>query len=129
MAGRALLYRVSRVVVTPEASRSIARMSTAAELARQEWAEGYRRLEAERETSAHYRALHAQLEAITGELRRRVGGAFLLHELVDEYRRADAWAHGLLPELPPSARWAPGLTIATDAAFHLYARGAQDFEP
>jgi hypothetical protein len=104
-------------------------MSTGAELARQEWAEGYRRLEAERETPAHYRALQMQLGAITGELRRRIGGAFLLDELVDEYRRADSWTHQLLPELPAPARWAPGLTIATDAAFHLYARGAQDFEP
>jgi hypothetical protein len=104
-------------------------MSIGTDLVRHEWADGYRRLEAERDTPAHYRALHAQLEAISEELRRRVGGVFVLAELAAEYRRADAWTQGLLPELPPPARWTPGLAIATDAAFHLYARGAQDYEP
>jgi hypothetical protein len=113
----------------PEVSRSIGRVATGNEVVRQEWADGYRRLEAERDEPARYRALHAQLEAITDELRRRVGGVYVLAELADEYRRADSWTQGLLPELPPPARWAPGLAIATDAAFHLYARGARDYEP
>ena len=104
-------------------------MSTGAELARQEWAEGYRRFESAREEPARYRALHAQLDAITEQLRRRVGAGFVLDELVVEYRRSDQWTGQLLLELPEYARWAPGLTIAADAAFHLYARGAQDYRP
>ena len=103
-------------------------MSTA-ELVRHEWADGYRRFEDAREQPARYRALHAQLDAITDQLRRRVGGRFQLDELVAEYGQSDAWAQDLLPELPEEARWAPGLTIAVDAAFHLYARGAQDYRP
>jgi len=104
-------------------------MSTGAHTVRHEWADGYRRFEAERETPAHYPALQAQLVAITEELRRRVGGVYVLDELAAEYGRSDIWAQRLLTELPPSARWAPGLSTAVDAAFHLYARGAQDYEP
>jgi hypothetical protein len=104
-------------------------VSTGAELVRHEWADGYRRFENARENPAHYHALHAQLDAVTEQLRRRVGARFLLDELVTEYRRSDSWASQLLLELPPPAQWAPGLTIAVDAAFHLYARGAQDYQP
>ena len=28
-----------------------------------------------------------------------------------------------------AAQWQPGLTTATDAAFYLFARGAQDYKP
>src|SRR5262245_45791509 len=104
-------------------------MSTATDIVRHEWASGYRRFESERETPAHYRALLAQLETITEELRRRVGGVYQLDELAAEYGRSDIWAQRLLTELPPPDRWAPGLSTAVDAAFHLYARGAQDYEP
>jgi hypothetical protein len=104
-------------------------MSTGAELVRQEWAEGYRRFVAAREEPRRSRALHTQLDAITDQLRRRVGARFLLDELIAEYRLSDPWAHQLLLDLPDEARWAPGLTTAVDAAFHLYARGAQDYRP
>ena len=104
-------------------------MSTSAALVRHEWADGYRRFEEMREEPARDYALQVQLEAITDELRRRVGARFMLHELVAEYRHADSWTSRLLPELPEFARWAPGLTMAVDAAFHLYARGAQDYRP
>ena len=99
------------------------------ETARQEWAAGYRRLEAERPNRARYRLLHEQLNAVTEGLRRRVGAVFTLAELVDEYRRSELWAQAAIAELPPALRWPPGVTTATDAAFHLYARGAQDYEP
>ena len=104
-------------------------MPTGTDIVRHEWADGYRRFEAERETPAHYRALLAQREAITEELRRRVGGVYQLDELAAEYGRSDVWAQRLLTELPPPDRWAPGLSTAVDAAFHLYARGARDYEP
>lgn len=104
-------------------------MSTGVELVRQEWAEGYRRLEAAREEPSRYHALHAQLDAITDELRRRIGTSFLLAELVAEYRRSDSWTTLLFLDLPADTQWAPGLVIAADAAFYLYARGAQDYRP
>jgi hypothetical protein len=53
----------------------------------------------------------------------------LLDELAAEYGRSDVWAQRLLTELPSPAQWAPGLSTAVGAAFYLYARGAQDFEP
>jgi hypothetical protein len=103
-------------------------MSAGTHTVRHEWADGYRRFESERET-AHYRALLAQLDAVTAELRRRVGSVYLLDELAAEYGRSDVWAQRLLTELSPPDRWAPGLSTAVDAAFHFYARGAQDYEP
>jgi hypothetical protein len=102
--------------------------STAA-IARQEWAEGYRRLEAEREHPARYRLLLLQVEAVTEQLRRRLGSVFTVSELADEYRRAEPWVREAIAELAPASRWPPGVTTATDAAFHLFARGARDYEP
>jgi hypothetical protein len=102
---------------------------TPAELVRQEWADGYRRLEAERDNRGRYRTLHAQVEAVTEQLRRRVGSVFTLAELAAEYRRSESWAREAIAELPPPAQWPPGVSLATDAAFHLYARGARDYEP
>jgi hypothetical protein len=104
-------------------------MATGTDLVRHEWAAGYRRLEAERETAAHYRALQAQLGAITAELRKRVGDVYDLEGLAAEYGRSDAWAQRTVSELPSADRWPPGVTIATDAAFHLFARRAQDYVP
>ena len=54
---------------------------------------------------------------------------FTLAELADEYGRAERWSREVFAELPPEARWAPGLTVAVDAAFHQFARGARDYEP
>jgi hypothetical protein len=101
----------------------------AAELARQEWAAGHRRLEDERENAALYRALLAQVEGIAGELRRRVGSVYTIAQLASEYRRADQWVPQALAELPAEAHYPAGVSVATDAAFHLYARGAKDYEP
>jgi hypothetical protein len=57
------------------------------------------------------------------------GGAYTLSELTAEYHRAESWAREAIAQLPRQAQWQGGLTAATDAAFHLYARGAQDYEP
>ncbi len=96
---------------------------------RQEWADGYRRLEALREDPARYRALHTQLDAYTDELRRRVGGVYTLAELAAEYGRAEVWSKEVFVDLPKPARVPAGIATAVDAAFHLYARGAQDYTP
>jgi hypothetical protein len=73
--------------------------------------------------------LLAQVEGITDELRRRIGSVYTLDELAAEYRRAESWVRDALAELPPEVRWTPGVSVATDAAFYLYARGARDYEP
>ena len=104
-------------------------MTSAAAIARQEWADGNRRLEAEREHPARYRLLHVQVDTVTEQLRRRVGSVFTLAELAAEYRRAEPWVREAIAELPPECRWPPGVMTAADAAFHLYARGARDYEP
>jgi hypothetical protein len=104
-------------------------VTTTVEVARQEWAEGHRRLERERDRPARYRQLLAQVDAITQQLRRQMGSVFTLSELVGEYRRAERWALDAVAALPRESQWPPGLTTATDAAFFLYARGARDYEP
>lgn len=96
---------------------------------RQEWAEGNRRLESERDDPARYNRLRLQAAAIGDELRRRTGSVFTLAELAEEYGRAERWSRDVLAELPPEAQWAPGYTLAVDAAFHVFARGARDYEP
>jgi hypothetical protein len=101
----------------------------AAELARQEWADGYRRLESERENRRRYRTMMAQVEVITGELRRRVGSVFTVAELAAEYQGADAWVTETLAALPGELSYPAGVSLATDAAFHLYVRGARDYVP
>jgi hypothetical protein len=101
----------------------------AQEVTRQEWAAGYRRLEDERENRTRHRVLLAQVERISAELRRRVGSVFTIAELAAEYRHSDGWVAQALAELPPEAQYPAGVTVATDAAFHLYARGARDYEP
>jgi hypothetical protein len=103
--------------------------SALVEIARHEWAEGHRRLEAERGDAARYRRLRSQADVILDQLRRRVGGRYTIAELAAEYGRADSWARDAVAELPAESQWPPGLTTATDAAFHLYARGAQDYVP
>jgi hypothetical protein len=96
--------------------------------ARQEWAEGQRRLESLRGDRVLYARLHANLDVLTEELRRRVGATFTLAELATAYDRAEDWARDVLVE-----RGAPGwplhLTLVLDAAFQLYARGAVDYRP
>jgi hypothetical protein len=104
-------------------------VSTLVEIARQEWAEGHRRLEAERANPARYRILRGQVDVVLDGLSRRIGSAFTIEELAAEYRHAESWVRAAVAELPPEAQWPPGLTVAADAAFHLYARGAQDYEP
>jgi hypothetical protein len=99
------------------------------ELARQHWEEGFRRLQAAGDDRALQGRLWGQVETMTAELRRRVGGVYTLSELAEQYRRADTWAPQVLGERAAGAGWMRSASIAADAAFHLYARGAQDYTP
>jgi hypothetical protein len=105
-------------------------MSEAAvESARREWSDGHRRLLAETHEGGARERLLAQVEAVTAELRRRVGGVFTLAELAAEYARADGWSRQAVEAHAPAPGWPRTLSLVEAAAFHLYARGAADYEP
>ena len=104
-------------------------MSVDVESARRDWAEGHRRLEAEAANPERYERLAEQVEAVTAELRRRVGQTFTLAELAEAYREADSWAREAVADSASSPGWPRTVAIAGDAAFHLYARGAIDYVP
>jgi hypothetical protein len=99
------------------------------ELARQQWADGDRRVAEARSDRRRHDRLLAEMEVVSRELRRRVGQVFTLQELADAYAGADRWARDTIdaadPDGPPALE--PG--AVTDAAFHQYARGASDYEP
>jgi hypothetical protein len=102
-------------------------VTAATQSAKQEWGQAYRALVEVAEPAVETQ-LSAQIEAILGELRRRVGGTFTLAELADEYGRADVWARHVLSEQGAS-EWPRTQSLVEGAAFHLYARGAVDYEP
>lgn len=97
--------------------------------ARREWEEGYRRFEAVARDPARAARLHPQLEALVEELRRRVGTTFTLAELARAYAGAERWAREVVAERAPAPGWPHTLAAVEDAAFHVYARGAVDYQP
>jgi hypothetical protein len=99
------------------------------ELARREWGDGYSRFQEESENPARQEVLLLALEAVTDELRRRVGQTFTLLELAREYAHADEWVREAVAEHARFPGWVRHLTTLQDAAFHLYARGATDYAP
>ena len=105
-------------------------MEGSVELARQHWAEGHRRLVRAKDPDArlHARMLE-QVDVVTAELRSRVGKTFTLSDLVAAYGGADVWAREAVEEHAESPDWLSSASTATDAAFHLYARGARDYRP
>jgi hypothetical protein len=104
-------------------------VSVDVESARRDWADGYRRLLDGSRDRAHTDRLHHQVDVVTAELRKRVGVTFTTAELAAMYGSADTWARETVGEHAPVPGWVRDLATATDAAFHLYARGAVDYEP
>ncbi len=98
------------------------------ESARLEWEHAYRDLEEVARDPVLEDRIGAQLEVIYTELRRRVGGTFTLRELADEYVTADGWTRDVLSE-QGAPGWPRTLALVEGAAFHLYARGAVDYQP
>jgi hypothetical protein len=96
---------------------------------RGEWAEGNRRLQAAASDPAQYDRLLAEVELVLEQLRRRVGQTFTLRELASAYVDADRWVQEAMIEAEPAPGWPARSTIAQDAAFHLYSRGALDYRP
>jgi hypothetical protein len=100
-----------------------------AEVARQEWETGNRRLDATRRDPSRHALLLAQTELVIRELRRRVGQTFTLAELVAAYVEADAWVPRVLDDDDPETPVATEPGTVADAAFYAYARGAADYRP
>jgi hypothetical protein len=102
----------------------------AVELARQHWEDGYRRLERTKEPEPTlYARLLEQVEIVTAELRRRIGKSFTLAELAGVYGGADRWVYEAVSDQRTGGDWLSSASTAADAAFHLYARAAQDYRP
>ncbi len=104
-------------------------MSIGVDHVRQEWEESHRRLEGEARDSVRYELLLEQVDAVTAELRRRVGQTFTLAELARAYADADRWARDAVAASEPAPWWPRTLALVQGAAFHLYARGAVDYTP
>lgn len=98
-------------------------------VARHEWEDGTRRLEAARDDVRHYHQLLELLDLIVGELRKRVGQTYTLAQLVGAYGEAESWARELLDERSSVASWPRDLTIVLAAAFDAYQLGAVDYAP
>src|SRR5205085_8181642 len=123
--GRAALARL-RLLRPRLASAPV---PVALEQTRREWELAHRRLEQQLRDSPSGEAVLSELEAVVDELRKRIGGSFTLAELADAYPAAEAWSRAAVEELEPMAGWPRRLSMVTDAAFHVYSRGAVDYEP
>jgi hypothetical protein len=99
------------------------------ESARREWEEGYRRVQDEARRLPAPELLLAQVDAVTAELRRRVGGTFTIRELAAAYGEAERWSRDAVAEQAAAPGWPRTLSLVEAAAFHQYSRGAQDYEP
>lgn len=96
---------------------------------RHEWEDGYRQLQSAAGDRALYDRLLAQVEAVTDELRRRVGGVFTMDELAGAYREADKWSRETIADRARGPGWPRTLSVVVAAAFHLFSRGAVDYAP
>jgi hypothetical protein len=99
------------------------------DLARHQWQDGIRRVEATRADRARYAARMAQVDILVNALRQRVGQVFTLDELAQSYEGADDWARAVLDDADPEAPPVSEAGTVADAAFHVYARGATDYRP
>ena len=104
-------------------------MPIALDQTRREWEQGHARFQRELRETQRPAALRAELEAVTAALRRRIGQSYSLSELADLYVSADDWAREAVGQTEPASGWPRRLATVTEAAFHLYSRGAVDYQP
>jgi hypothetical protein len=104
-------------------------VSAAVENARREWRDASRALAAEAGDRARYARLLEQVDAVTAELRKRVGQTFTLDELAREYAQAERWSRSAVEDSDPPPDWPRTLSMVEGAAFHNYSRGAIDYNP
>lgn len=104
---------------------------TSLALARHQWAEGKRQLDEAGVGTARSRHLALLVEAVTAELRRRIGQTFTLAELAHLYEGSEDWVRDVVvASTPPRSRAGVRDTaLVQDAAFALYAQGASDYRP
>ena len=98
-------------------------------IARHEWDEGSRRLEAARDDGHRYGQLLELLNLLHAELRRRIGQRYTLQQLAAAYGESESWAREVLQERAEMPEWPRDLTTVLAAAFDAYQRGAIDYEP
>ncbi len=104
-------------------------MSAAVAHARLEWEDSHRRLQSEARDPARYERLLEQVDAVSAELRKRVGETFTLAQLADAYTTAESWSREAVADLRPPSGWPRTLALVEGAAFHRFARGAVDYVP
>ena len=98
-------------------------------VARHEWEDGTRRLEAARDDVRRYHELLGLLDLIVDDLRKRVGQTYTLEQLIAAYAQAESWARELLDERSTLPGWPRDLTTVLAAAFDAYQLGAVDYAP
>ena len=74
------------------------------EIARHEWEEG-RRLLFELPDARTRERVHAQVDVLLDELRRRVGATYTLAQLADAYADADRWTREAGADRAPAPGW------------------------
>lgn len=94
------------------------------ETAIHQWKAGERHV-SEAPESQH-RALQRVEDELVAELRRRLGGAFTVDELVTLYDDGTGWCLDVAARIAPGAPWTWDARVA-DAAFARYVRDAVDY--
>ena len=100
--------------------RSAPPMTVVLDTARLEWEESHRLLESHARDRRRYERLLEQVDAVTAELRRRVGQTFTLAHLARASGYTDHWARDAVAEAEPPPEWPLTPTLVTGAAFHSY---------
>ncbi len=95
------------------------------ETALDQWTAGLRRLA--EAAPADRPALERVIGHVEAELRRRLGGAFTVGELVDLYDEGTGWVSDIAVAVAPEDPVAWDVRVAGDAAFGRYVRGAVDW--
>ena len=99
------------------------------DIARADWDNAFRRLEAERADARRYRGLLDAVDAVTDELRARIGQTFTLAQLADAYASVERWGREAVADREPYDDWSRDLALIEDAAFSIYSRNATDYSP
>jgi hypothetical protein len=96
------------------------------DVARFQWQEGERLLRDA--PPEQQRVLHAVVDQVVAELRRRLGGPFSADELATLYTsEGTGWTTDIAARTAPEEPWAWDPRIAADAAFGRYLREAVDY--
>jgi hypothetical protein len=90
-----------------------------------QWQEGERRVRAA--LPDERMAMDRVIERILAELRRRLGGPFVIDELVALYDAGTSWCTDIAYQVAPGAPWAWDARTTADAAFARYVREASDY--